>query len=199
MPPDSVAIAKAFLAVEGESAGRSSRLRALVVDLTGSVVGTLSRRYGGDHAPGRPIDLEEIQDQVELALMRGGHAAVARAYILYREEHRKARSERVDEVGRAIEIPDGIDGFVVIAADGSSAPLDTDRLHAVVAEACAGLGGVDAAAVLAGTRDNLYDGMSAQELGLAPIMAARVAGGDRARLLPGRRSAARRHAARGKR
>src|SRR6476619_6091897 len=84
-----VAITKAFLAVEGESAGRSSRLRAQVVELTDSVVGTLSRRYGAD-APGRPVDLEEVQDQVELALMRGGHAAVARAYILYREEHRRA-------------------------------------------------------------------------------------------------------------
>ncbi len=79
----SVAITKAFLAVEGETAGRSSRLRALVVDLTDAVVGTLRRRYGSDPAPGRPVDLEEVQDQVELALMRDGHAAVARAYILY--------------------------------------------------------------------------------------------------------------------
>ncbi len=169
----SVAIAKAFLAVEGESAGRSSRLRALVVDLTDSVVGTLDRRYGADHAPGRPIDLEEIQDQVELALMRGGHAAVARAYILYREEHRRARAERADPATVVTGIPDAAGSFTVIGSDGSPAPLDTARLQAVVAEACAGLAGVDAAAVLAATRDNLYDRISAQEFGLAPIMAAR--------------------------
>ncbi len=111
-----VAITKAFLAVEGESAGRSSRLRAQVVELTDAVVGTLSRRYGAD-APGRPVDLEEVQDQVELALMRGGHAAVARAYILYREEHRRARGERTQlPAGESVS---GTAGFTVNRADGT--------------------------------------------------------------------------------
>ena len=166
-----VAITKAFLAVEGESAGRSSRLRAQVVELTDSVVGTLSRRYGAD-APGRPVDLEEVQDQVELALMRGGHAAVARAYILYREEHRRARGERTQlPEGESVS---GSAGFTVNRADGTTVPLDTIRLSTVIAEACAGLDDTDPATVLAGTQDNLYDGISERELGLAPIMAARA-------------------------
>ena len=115
----SVAITKAFLAVEGETAGRSSRLRALVVDLTDAVVGTLRRRYGSDPAPGRPVDLEEVQDQVELALMRDGHAAVARAYILYREEHRRARADRAFGTTAAQAAPQGIAAFSVVDVDGA--------------------------------------------------------------------------------
>src|SRR6478672_3715405 len=76
-----VAITKAFLAVQGASAGRSSRLRAEVSEMTDAVTTTLQRRHRDSD---RPVDLEEVQDQVELALMRGGHAPVARAYILYR-------------------------------------------------------------------------------------------------------------------
>ncbi|HEY2202957.1 MAG TPA: ATP cone domain-containing protein [Pseudonocardia sp.] len=85
----SVALTKAFLDVEGTEAAGSSRVRSLVVELTGSVEQAL-RRYA---EPDRLVHLEEIQDQVELALMRGGHHAVARSYVLYREEHARARAD----------------------------------------------------------------------------------------------------------
>jgi len=163
-----VAISKAFLAVQGDSAGRSSRLRAEVTDTTDAVTTTLARRYG--HTD-RPVDLEEVQDQVELALMRGGHAAVARSYILYREEHRKARADR-DAGAETADM--AAPSISVVAVDGSRAPLDELRLTGVITEACHGLPDVSADAMLAGARDNLYDGISAKELGLAPIMAARA-------------------------
>ncbi len=162
-----VAITKAFLAVQGESAGRSSSLRASVAELTEAVTGTLQRRYG---TVGRPVDLEEIQDQVELALMRGGHLDVARAYILYREEHRRARAER-DEPRPAAA---GDTPIQVLAADGSRAPLDWARLRTLVTDACAGLADVDPEPVLAGVASTVYDGIGARELGLAPILATRV-------------------------
>lgn len=161
-----VAVTKAFLSVQGESAGQSSRLRAQVGNITDAVVGTLSRRYRGT---GRPIDLEEVQDQVELELMRGEHSAVARAYILYREEHRRARAER--ENPSPAEVSAG--PFSVVGPDGALEPLDRARLNSVIAEACAGLDDVQPDAVLAATETNLYDGMSTVELGLAPILAAR--------------------------
>ncbi len=161
-----VALTKAFLAVQGESAGRSSRLRAEVTEMTDAVTTTLLRRYGDT---GRTVDLEEVQDQVELALMRGGHAPVARAYILYREEHRKVRADR--HAGTSTPGPHLI---TVLAEDGSRSPLDEARLRRIIAEACADLPEVDEAAVLAGTRTALYEGISAKELGLAPIMAARA-------------------------
>ncbi|MET3804690.1 ribonucleoside-diphosphate reductase alpha chain [Nakamurella sp. UYEF19] len=161
-----VAITKAFLAVEGERAQTSSRLRTLVSQLADDVVGTLHRR----HAPGGKINLEDVQDQVELVLMRGGHAAVARAYILYREEHRRARDERNTAVSQPVPIQTSMS---VTWPDGTLARLDRERLSSVIDEACAGLGETDAALVLAGTQANLYDGMTTVELGLAPIMAAR--------------------------
>jgi len=159
-----VAITKAFLAVEGEKAQTSSRLRSLVSELTGDVVATLHRR----HAPGGKVNLEDVQDQVELVLMRGGHAAVARLQPVPRGTP-PARAER--DTTEAPAVSAGL--FSVVALDGSVAPLDRARLSLVIGEACTGLGEVDPATVLAGTESNLYDGMSTVELGLAPIMAAR--------------------------
>ncbi|MBM9466571.1 ribonucleoside-diphosphate reductase subunit alpha [Nakamurella leprariae] len=168
----SVAVTKAFLAVDGSSAGQSAKLRSAVVELTDAVVETLTRRFSDGTGSGRPVDLEEIQDQVELALMRGGHAAVARAYILYREEHRRARAAR-ESAGTDLPLADAAP-LTVVGPDGSRTPIDVRRLEVVIGEACRGLADVDAATVLNGTRENLYDGMSAKELGLAPILAARV-------------------------
>jgi ribonucleoside-diphosphate reductase alpha chain len=160
-----LAITKAFLAVEGEKAHTSSRLRTLVSQLSADVVGTLTRR----HAPGWQVNLEDVQDQVELVLMRGGHAAVARAYILYREEHRRVRADRDNPSPAAAPLS----LLSVVSADGSVFPLDRERLAAVIEEACSGLVEVVPATVLDGTAANLYDGMSTVELGLAPILAAR--------------------------
>ncbi|WP_222853383.1 ribonucleoside-diphosphate reductase subunit alpha [Fodinicola acaciae] len=145
----SVALSKAFLAVEGADAATSSRVRELVAGLTGQVEAALSR----DAGPDRPVHIEQIQDQVELALMRGEHHKVARAYVLYREQHAKAR-EKAPEI--AVRHP------------------DIERLTLVVKEACAGLDSVSAELVLQETRRNLYDGITAAELALAPLMAART-------------------------
>lgn len=161
-----VAVTKAFLAVQGESAGRSSRLRDQVSTVTAEVTATLARRFG---APARPIDLEDIQDQVELALMRGGFADVARAYILYREEHRRARRS----APAAAEAVDG-PSISVVAADGTTAPLDRVRLRRLVTEACTGLSDVAPEAVLAELDRTVYDGITAQELASATVLAART-------------------------
>ncbi|WP_336800924.1 ribonucleoside-diphosphate reductase subunit alpha [Kaistia sp. MMO-174] len=159
-----VALTKAFLAVEGNSAAASRRVHEIVDDLTGQIVSALTRRVGSDRA----LHIEDVQDQVELALMRGEHHKVARAYVLYREE--RARARRTAEAA----VPVGAPLFQVRGADGILRPLDERRLQLVVDEACAGLADVDAAAILAETRRNLYDGISPAELALAPVMAART-------------------------
>jgi len=169
-----IAVTKAFLAVEGDSAQHSARLRTQVRDLTAAVVTTLERRSGGSVAgdstgSGRPIDLEVIQDQVELALMRADQPAVARAYILYREEHRRARQP----VGTPVVEPVSPQPMVV-QPDGSRILLDTERLAAVIGEACSGLAEVDPSAVLSGTLSNVYDGITSGELELAMVMAGRA-------------------------
>ena len=159
----SVALTKAFLAVEGRQAGDSSRVHETVQELTESVVASLTRHQS------RTFHIEDIQDQVELALMRDGHHRVARAYVLYREEHTRARLER-DVPGDNEATPQ----LQVKQIDGELRPLDTARLTRLVEDACAGLDGAIAEAVLAEIRRNLYDGMTVAELEVAQIMAART-------------------------
>jgi ribonucleoside-diphosphate reductase alpha chain len=158
----SVAMTKAFLAVEGNDAASSSRLHHLVEELTTQVRHALLRHT----EPGGPVTLhiEQIQDQVELALMRGGHHKVARDYVLYREEHARARETPAPPEVPALHVTD---------ADGERRPLDWDRVERLVAEAVAGIADVDAAPVLDETRRTVYDGITADELALAPVMAAR--------------------------
>jgi ribonucleoside-diphosphate reductase alpha chain len=159
----SIALTKAFLAVEGGSAAASRRVHETVADLTGQVVANLTRRAEA----GRAFPIEDIQDQAELALMRGEHHKVARAFVLYREERAKERAAKADAEPL-------ISALHVRRADGSLALLDAPRLDELVREACAGLDGVSPELILSETRRNLYDGVSQDELSLAPVLAART-------------------------
>ena len=157
-----VALTKAFLAVEGTAATSSRRVHDTVADLTDQIVASLMRRADA----GRTFHIEAIQDQVELALMRGEQHKVARAYVIYREERAKERAVKLPEAAAT--------ALRMKLADGSLVPLDSARLAAVVEEACAGLADVAAEPILAETRRNLYDGVSQDELALAPILATRT-------------------------
>ncbi|TXR52905.1 ribonucleoside-diphosphate reductase subunit alpha [Quadrisphaera setariae] len=167
----SVALQKAFLATEGQAAGSSARVRELVDEMTRTVVETLVRRsLAGSGSSGRPVAVEEVQDQVELVLMRSGEHAVARSYILYREEHARARRER-DAATPSVE---SVRQLSVRTTDGTLVPLDRDRVAAVVAEACAGLPTVDPDAVVTEAMRTLYDGVGEVELAQALVLAART-------------------------
>ncbi|WP_308389316.1 ribonucleoside-diphosphate reductase subunit alpha [Acidithiobacillus sp. AMEEHan] len=160
-----VAMTKAFLAVQGSNGAASARVREQVARLTKQVIGALERRQPG----GGTFHIEDIQDQVELALMRAGEHEVARAYVLYREERARERaSQQRQEQDERTELQ-------VRQADGSSQPLDRERLQAVIEEACAGLGtAVSPEPILQSTLKNLYDGISEAELYQAPILASRI-------------------------
>src|SRR5580704_17187373 len=161
----SVAITKAFVAVEGASAAASHRIRDAVDALTAQIVATLLRRAPSS----RTLHIEDIQDQVELALMRSGEHKVARAYVLYREE--RAQQRRQDQ---PVELRPTALGFTVKLPDGRTEPLDEQRMLRQVAEACRGLDSVSPDAVMAEVRRNVYDGIQLHELGLAQTMAART-------------------------
>ncbi|MGW7684668.1 ribonucleoside-diphosphate reductase subunit alpha [Kribbella sp. NPDC054772] len=163
----SVAVTKAFLAVEGADAAATHRVRDLVTDLTGRVVGALTSRGLNSLSGRRSVQVEDIQDQVELALMRAGEHQVARAYVLYREERTKARTPA--DASGVTEKP----APSVRAADGTRSPLDVDRLQVVVAEAAAGLDAVDPELILNETLGACYDGIAQHEVELALVMAAR--------------------------
>ncbi|MFM8443502.1 MAG: ribonucleoside-diphosphate reductase subunit alpha [Methylococcus sp.] len=163
----SVAITKAFLAVEGSTAAASRRIHEVVDELTDQVVKALFRRLPS----GGTIHIEDIQDQVELALMRGEHHKVARAYVLYRAERARLRAEkqaREPQAGTAAH------GLNVTLADGRRKPLDLDRLQAIVDQACRGLDDVDGAWILEETRRNLFDGVPEKDVSPALVMAART-------------------------
>ncbi len=157
-----VAMTKAFLAVEGTSVAASQRVHEIVAGLTEQVVAALARHSG----TGRPLHVEDIQDQVELALMRGGHHKVARAYVLYREERAKERAATQPAASEPV--------LQVRGNDGTLRRLDRAALAASVAEACAGIADVSAEPVLAEVWRNLYDGIAEDELAQAPILAART-------------------------
>jgi len=159
-----VAMTKAFLAVEGTNAAASSRIHDTVQALTDQVVGALTRRLPG----GGTVHIEDIQDQVELALMRAGEHKVARAYVLYREQRARERAEK------AAAAPRETQGIRVTRADGSTHPLDIARLQRLMTEACRGLAAVDGQAVLDDTCRNLFDGIKEADVSQALVMSARA-------------------------
>ena len=160
----SVAMAKAFLAVEGDSAAASSRIHDTVASLTEQVVAILHRR----NPTGGTVHIEDIQDQVELALMRSGEHKVARAYVLYREEQARKR------VSEAKVAADTHPTLHITLADGSLQPLDKVQLQYLVDEACSGLSAVSAEVILTDTYRNLFDGVKAADLDQALTMSARA-------------------------
>ncbi|WP_019606202.1 ribonucleoside-diphosphate reductase subunit alpha [Teredinibacter turnerae] len=161
-----VAMTKAFLAVEGGTAAASSRIHEMVANLTQQISATFKRRMPS----GGTIHIEEIQDQVELTLMRTGEHKVARDYVLYRAERAKLRAEKEKLSQANVDFPE----INVLQPDGSLQPLDVMRLHTVVSEACAGLKDVDGEAILKEAMRNLYEGVSAEDLNTSLVISART-------------------------
>jgi len=159
-----VAMTKAFLAVEGGTAAASSRIRELVADLSDQVTATFARRFPS----GGTLHIEDVQDQVELALMRSGEHKVARDYVLYRDSRARARAER-----RPTTTPTQT-MLSVTLQDGTRAPLDVTRLRTVVTEACTGLKDVDAERIIAEALVNMYDGIAEKDVATSILITART-------------------------
>jgi ribonucleoside-diphosphate reductase alpha chain len=157
-----VAMTKAFLAVNGAHGAASARIRELVAGLTDAVLGALLRRQ----PQGGTFHIEDIQDQVELALMRSGEHDVARAYVLYREERSKARAHEKLSGKTTSEIH--------VVENGSRKPLDRARIQRLVEAACEGLADASPQAILEATLRDLYDGVPMQEVRKSAVLAARA-------------------------
>ncbi|GAB1261289.1 ribonucleoside-diphosphate reductase subunit alpha [Aurantivibrio plasticivorans] len=159
-----IAITKAFLAVEGGTAAASSRIHETVEDITDQISSTFKRRMPS----GGTVHIEEIQDQVELFLMRSSEHKVARDYVLYREQRARLRAE--SQAAQDSHHPT----IQVTMEDGSKAPLNMTRLEVIVNEACAGLKGVEANAILDEALRNLYDGVSITDVNTSLVITART-------------------------
>ncbi len=162
-----VAITKAFLAVEGGTAAASARIHETVQSLTAQVTATFKRRMPS----GGTVHIEDIQDQVELALMRNGEQRVARSYVIYREQRAAERRAR-EAVEPAADLPNT--DIRITLPDGSRAPLDMARIHTIVSEACAGLQNVSVDAILKEALRSLYDGVSLEDVNTALVITART-------------------------
>jgi ribonucleoside-diphosphate reductase alpha chain len=159
-----VALMKAFLAVHGTQGAASASVRETVDELTQTVVRALMRSRPG----GGTFHIEDVQDHVELGLMRGSHHEVARAYVLYRERRSQERAHQAKAVQPAEAVLHVIDG-------GQRVPLDLARLQGLIEAACVGLGAdVKADPIVAETKRNLYDGVPMEEVYKASILAART-------------------------
>lgn len=157
----SVAIGKAFLAVEGQQSADSSRIHDRITQLTEMVLNTFTRRLPS----GGIIHIEEIQDQVELALMRTGEHKVARAYVIYRDQRASARKDTNSNHHPTLQVTD---------ANGQLQPLDLSALQATVNRAAEGLEGIDVQAIIDETVKNLYNGVKESDIATTMMMATRT-------------------------
>ena len=157
----SIAMTKAFIAVNGGQGAASARVREQVEQMTVAVVNALVRRqpHGGT------LHIEDIQDQVELSLMRSGEHDVARSYVLYREQRTRERAAKKEQEPAHI---------LHVKENGIIRPLDVAGLATLIKASCAGLGDVvDAEQILKFTLKDLYDGVPIEEVRKCTIMSAR--------------------------
>jgi ribonucleoside-diphosphate reductase alpha chain len=166
--PNKIAVAmmKAFLAVHGTQGAASASVREVVEELTQNVVRALMRSRPG----GGTFHIEDVQDQVELGLMRSSNHEVARAYVLYRERRTQERSQQPQAVAAAPQEP-----ALHVTDQGKRIALDLNYLKSLMVNACAGLGqDVSPEPILAETMRNLYDGVPMEEVYKASILASRT-------------------------
>ncbi|MEG2629422.1 MAG: ribonucleoside-diphosphate reductase subunit alpha, partial [Comamonas sp.] len=162
-----IAVTKAFLAVRGAQGAASSSVREMVDELTQGVVRALVRSRPG----GGTFHIEDIQDQVELGLMRGGHHEVARAYVLYRERRNQERAEQ-KKAAQATAAPAPV---LHVTDKGQRVPLNREALLALIEAACKGLNAdIKPDPIVQETLRNLYDGVPIDEVFKAAILAART-------------------------
>ena len=166
-----IAITKAFLAVEGGNAAASRRIHETVDSLTRKAVYALTRSQPPD---GGIFHIEDIQDHVELALMRDGHHKVARSYVIYREGRTKERAGGEESASRRTVSADRHEDIMIVLPDKSHKPLDMARLETIVGEACDDTAGVSRQPVIKEALRNMYSGMAAEDVSTVLIMGART-------------------------
>ncbi len=163
----SIALTKAYIAVNGGQGAASARVREVVAKLTEMVVGALMRRQPS----GGTFHIEDIQDQVELALMRSGEHEVARSYVLYREQRSLERAKQREAHAEVIAVQPTIN----VTDNGKTRPLDLGKVAALVQESCEGLGrAVDPNVIMQATLKDLYEGVPVDEVRKSLILSARA-------------------------
>ncbi len=157
------AMKKAFLAVEGDGADSSQRIEEIVNRLTDQITEMFFKRW----PDGGTIHIEAIQDKVELALMYAGLHKIARSYVLYREERRKERQEKLQQAASNNQLHITLD-------DGKKVPLNMQWLNTIITDACKGLQDVNPMRIIDDVQNNLFDGVGLRDVYKAIVMSART-------------------------
>lgn len=160
-----VAITKTFLALEGQSAASSRRVHEIVETVAEQIITAVNRR---SHVGG-VIFIEDIQDYVELVLMREGHHKVARAYVLYRERRSEERQNQIEP-----QTPSQNAELSITTENGTTRPVSFKQLQSDISKACEGLQEVNSELIFKEVKRNIYDGMHEDEFSLCKVMAART-------------------------
>jgi len=156
------AIKKAFLAQtkirnnKDKDKEQTASIHKIIDDLTNKVVSALTRRI----ADGDMIHIEDIQDQVELALMRDEHHKVARAYVLYREQRAASRyhtKKLKEQVGVKVS------SMMVTKRDGTKEPVSLDKITNRVSVLSTGLS-IDPIVVAQKAIPGLYNDITSTEI-----------------------------------
>ena len=158
-----VAITKAFLAIERETNNTPEYIHDVASNVTTNINQALRRR----HAEGGIIHIETIQDQVELELMRSGEHKVARAYVLYREERRKLREKTKANRKSSKKIH-------VTLENGDKKALDFDAIADLVHATCHHYPSTKPEIILNEMERNIFDGVQENDLHHALVMSARI-------------------------
>ena len=151
------AIAKAFRAEANapESAPLDPALAAEISEITDAVIADVQ----SSTREGEMVEVERIQDKVEIQLMRAEHYSVARRYIVYRDEHKRARVLS----GREAPPPEA-PKLRVMNREGKREPLDPTRIRMEIYNACDGLDEVDPSDLLEEVDRSLYDDIKPEDI-----------------------------------
>ncbi len=144
-----------------------------VAEEIAAITGQVVEQCGADASSADGIGVEQVQDLVEMHLMRGGHYRTARRYIVYRSEHERIRSlqqiEALEEASEKAAAP----RLQVLREDGLRTSFDINRIRRRLQYACENLPDCDVEDLTKEVSKSVFDGISVLEIDRAMILAAR--------------------------
>ena len=158
------AIAKAYLSVHGNDYHSQAMQEQIAQVRDAAVKSVCERALRFD----RDIQIEEIQDNVELALMRGGAHKVARAYVTYRDRQAAKR-----DAAQQIALQNNPPEYTITKANGEIVKLDHQRTKQCIDDACFGLHDVDADLIYTETLKTIHPKIPEAKVNNAMVLAAR--------------------------
>ena len=159
------AIKKAFIANDPNRAQHSEQLQHQLQHYTQHVLQMVESRRNDSQI----IEIEQIQDYVEITLMREGEHQVARSYVLYRAQRNEERKQQQENT----DIQENTAYYVHID-NNQSIELTLEWITTIVKQACSQCNNVDPLPIVHEAKRNLFDGISIENVFKAIILSSRT-------------------------